>query len=82
MLWWFDLSCGILGYDTSLTEPSLRFHELPDARNLKEEQPHIHTKRCVMASSNKLRYVEIIPEGEAATTVSTWSWRWSRVPGE
>nr|CAB3461048.1 unnamed protein product [Digitaria exilis] len=51
---------------------------IPDARDLGEETPHIHTKRSVTTSRNKLRYVEI--NGEAAT-VSMWTRRRSRIPG-
>jgi hypothetical protein len=84
-LWWFDLTWGILSYDTSFTEPGLAFHDLPDDRRLDQEPPYLHTKRCVAGSGNKLRYVEIIiTEGEAAR-VSMWSrsrtpdgagWQW------
>ncbi|OEL14866.1 hypothetical protein BAE44_0024115 [Dichanthelium oligosanthes] len=71
--------------DTSLEwEPHLLFHLLPKDRALAEETPHIHSKRCVAASRNKLRYVEIITEGEAAR-VTMWSrsrvekgWQWEQ----
>ncbi|XP_039841675.1 uncharacterized protein LOC120701952 [Panicum virgatum] len=86
-LWWFDLTWGILSYGASgsFTEPGLGFHPLPEGRGLDQEPPHIHTKRCVAASGNRLRYVEIIvAEGEAAR-VSLWTrsrtpdgagWQW------
>ncbi|XP_039804914.1 uncharacterized protein LOC120669188 [Panicum virgatum] len=85
-LWWFDLTWGILSYDdASFTEPGLGFHALPEGRGLDQRPPHIHTKRCVAASGNRLRYVEIIVDEGAAARVSMWSrsrtpdgagWQW------
>ena len=81
-LWWFDLSWGIISYGTTLKEPCLQFHHLPSSRFLAQAMPDIHTKRYVTASRNKLRYMEIIVEGEAAK-VCMWTrmngeegWRW------
>jgi len=69
-LWWFDLSWGIVSYGISLGEPRLLFRHLPSSHSLAEATPDIHTKRCITANWNKLRYVEIIAEdgdnGEAA----------------
>ena len=83
-LWWFDLSWGIVSYGISLGEPRLLFRHLPSSHSLAETTPDIHTKRCITANWNKLRYVEIIAEGEAAK-VCMWThmngedgWRWYR----
>jgi hypothetical protein len=76
ILWWFDLSWGIISLDPfhDLEEPPLRFHRLPEGRALHKAPPNIHDRRCIAESQGGLRYVEIItPEGEEAT-VSMWSW--------
>ncbi|KAJ1264992.1 hypothetical protein BS78_08G043300, partial [Paspalum vaginatum] len=89
MLWWFDLSWGILGYGdgaSSKEPPELLFHDLQGDRALREATPSIHTRRCVAVSRDVLRYVEIVPdEGGAAAAVTMWSlgrvpdgggWQW------
>jgi len=76
ILWWFDLSWGIISLDPfhDLEEPPLRFRRLPEGRALDKAPPNIHDRRFITESQGGLRYVEIIiPEGEAAT-VSMWSW--------
>ncbi|KAJ1264993.1 hypothetical protein BS78_08G043400 [Paspalum vaginatum] len=79
--WWFDLSWGILSFDAvaelEAEQPGLLFHDLPDDRALQEAAPNIHTRRCVAVSRDRLRYVDIFPEGEAAMVTM-----WTRVLGD
>ncbi|CAN6201706.1 unnamed protein product [Urochloa humidicola] len=91
-LWWFDLSWGLLSCDTSVDDPPLLFHELPEDRAWSVHMPvQPHTHRCVTVSHRELRYVEIIPEAaggrgggdgdkEAAATVSMWTRRIAAAP--
>ena len=73
-----SLRCGLclLQEDdpfNDLEEHPLRFHRLPEGRALAKAPLNIHDRRYIAESQGGLRYVEIIPEGEAAT-VSMWSW--------
>nr|CAB3467902.1 unnamed protein product [Digitaria exilis] len=91
-LWWFDLSWGIISYDYDASLPVLRpdsdvdlvFHPLPDARALAHatvhDTPDLEIKRCVTASRNKLRYVEIITEEGQAAASRVCMWSRSRSP--
>jgi hypothetical protein len=72
MLWWFDLSWGLISYDhyASLGNPLLRFHELLEdrpGRALDVAQPDIHNRRCITESQGELLFVEIVhdPDGDA-----------------
>ncbi|KAG0552885.1 hypothetical protein BDA96_01G546600 [Sorghum bicolor] len=73
MLWWFDLSWGIISYDPLLetTEPLLLFHRLPEGQDLNKAQ-RVHDRRCIAVSQGGLRYVAITPDADAAT-VSMWT---------
>ncbi|PUZ61107.1 hypothetical protein GQ55_4G246800 [Panicum hallii var. hallii] len=75
-IWWFDLSWGALSCDLDEGVPDLLFHHVPDGRALAEATPDIHTRRCVTVSRNKVRYVEIITAGGAATLCM-----WTRLIG-
>ncbi|CAL4909783.1 unnamed protein product [Urochloa decumbens] len=72
-LWWFDLSWGILSYCASLEDPELIFHHLPRARSRAKVTKGIHKERCITASRDKLRYLDIVTEG-SESIVSMWSW--------
>lgn len=85
MLWWFDLSWGILSCNLSDVKTELLFHRLPDGRAFEVATEAVLTKRCIAVSQGRLRYVEIIDdEGEEeAATVIMWTrvigadgWRW------
>jgi hypothetical protein len=72
-LWWFDLSWGLLSCNANPDETMvLLFHDLPEGRALRASRSDIHHRRCIAASRNKLRYVEIMAQGETAATVSMW----------
>jgi hypothetical protein len=58
-LWWFDLSWGILSCNANPDEIM--------------EGLYFHNHRCITASGDALRYVEIILEDEAAATVCMWT---------
>jgi hypothetical protein len=75
-VWWFDLSWGAFSCDLGEAVPDLLFHHVPDGRALAEATPDIHTRRCVTVSRNKVRYVEIITAGGAATLCM-----WTRLIG-
>ncbi|KAF8726847.1 hypothetical protein HU200_019327 [Digitaria exilis] len=90
-LWWFDLSWGIVSYDSDCNDsrPRLIFHRLPHDRSARngEMMKNIQRRRCITASQNKLIYAEIIPTatGEAAK-LSMWSrsrvqgrWLWDKM---
>ncbi|PUZ61111.1 hypothetical protein GQ55_4G247200 [Panicum hallii var. hallii] len=75
MLWWFDLSWGIISFDPDdgLDVPLLLFHPLPEDSALEMTVPGIHDHRCITESGGELLYVEIIPEGEFGPTVCLWT---------
>ncbi|RCV21386.1 hypothetical protein SETIT_4G135500v2 [Setaria italica] len=78
ILWWFDLSWGLISYDPSafVEVPFLLFHNLPGGRALDMAQPGIHDRRCITESQGELLYVEIIhdPDGDAeAAMVCMWT---------
>ncbi|KAF8716436.1 hypothetical protein HU200_026315 [Digitaria exilis] len=90
-LWWFDLSWGIVSYDSDCNDsrPRLIFHRLPHGYSVRngEMMKNIQRRRCITASQNKLLYAEIIPAatGEAAE-LSMWSrsrvqgrWLWEKM---
>lgn len=77
MLWWFDLSWGIISFEPldGVQPPLLLFHQLPEGRTLDMALPGIHDHRCITESQGELLFVEIIipdPEREAAT-VCMWT---------
>ncbi|KAK3129061.1 hypothetical protein QOZ80_6BG0470950 [Eleusine coracana subsp. coracana] len=76
-LWWFDLSWGILSCEVSPEENGkLLFHPLPEGRALDEIRPGIHDHRCIAASGDALRYVEILineEEGDEEAMVAMWT---------
>jgi len=78
MLWWFDLSWGIISYGPmrETAEPFLFFHRLPEGQDLNKAQ-RVHDRRCITVSQDCLRYVAITPDADAAT-VSMWS----RIPSD
>ncbi|CAL5047492.1 unnamed protein product [Urochloa decumbens] len=77
MLWWFDLSWGLISFDHLVEEPLLLFHALPEGRALDMAPPGIHNTRCIAESDGQLLFVEIItddPDGDAeAARVCVWS---------
>ena len=80
MLWWFDLSWGIISFDPDdeLEVPLLLFHPLPEDRALDITVPGIHERRCIAESGGELLYVEIIvPDpaegGEFGPSVCMWT---------
>jgi hypothetical protein len=81
MLWWFDLSWGLISYDhiSSVENPLLRFHPLPEGRDLHMSQPDIHNRRCITESQDELLFMEIIkPEGDAE---AARVYMWKRISG-
>lgn len=63
MLWWFDLSWGIVSYDCNNSRLGLTFHQLPHGHTPSngEVMENIQQKRCIAATQGNLVYVEIIP---------------------
>ncbi|RLN00756.1 hypothetical protein C2845_PM06G32210 [Panicum miliaceum] len=74
MLWWADLSYGLLACDPFADKPELRHVPLP---TVLDQLPAVDSansgaRRCVRVSGGRLRYVQI--HGDAgAPVVSTWA---------
>lgn len=73
MLWWFDLSYGILACDPFADEPELLYIPLP---RVLDELPAVAFNNrgaycCLKVSSGKLRFVQIHGSPKAPV-VSTW----------
>lgn len=76
-LWWFDLAWGILSCEVSPDAMGpLLFLGLPPGRtrNANASREGLHDHRCIAASGDALRYVEIIIVPEAAVAM------WTAVP--
>ncbi|KAG2621682.1 hypothetical protein PVAP13_3NG314300 [Panicum virgatum] len=74
MLWWVDLSFGLLACDPFVEEPELLHVPLPQVLDElpADDQINCGARRCVKVSGGRLRYVQI--HGDAGTpVVSTWA---------
>uniref|UniRef100_A0A0E0KUG2 DUF1618 domain-containing protein n=1 Tax=Oryza punctata TaxID=4537 RepID=A0A0E0KUG2_ORYPU len=74
MLWWVDLSYGLLACDPFADDPELLHVPLPPpvSDQLPERSPNLGAHRCVRVSGGRLRYVQIHGDVDAPV-VSTWA---------